>query len=212
MPPPRFLNPDSPTRVTRNRLPHCSQRQATYFITFRLADSLPATKLRRHRKQRESWVAAQGPRPWSPETEREYYRRFFGKLEHWLDMGSGECLLEDPANAGIIADCLQFFEGQRSELHAWVIMPNHVHVLLDVLPEAELSKLVMSWKGFSARRIHERMGRCGSLWQRSYFDRIVRDWDHFARCVRYIRRNPQKAKLREGTFLLGESELARRFR
>ncbi len=212
MSPPRFFNPDAPIELSNNRLPHWSQANTSYFITFRLGDSIPADKLRRHCQERKAWVDQQGARPWPAEVEREYFRRFLGKLEHWLDLGSGGCLLKDPANAAIVSECLGFFEGQRSALHAWVIMPNHVHALVDVLPGAELGKLVMTWKSYSAKRINERMGRQGSLWQKSYFDRMIRDWDHFARCVRYIRANPGKAGLGEGACLLGESDQARRFR
>jgi len=66
------------------------------------------------------------------------------------------------------------------------------------------------WKTFSARRINSLLGSSGSLWQRDYFDRLVRDEQHFANCVRYIRGNPQKAGLSDGGYILYESELAKR--
>ena len=90
-----------------------------------------------------------------------------------------------------------------------VIMPNHVHALFVQNPEWPLEKLTQSWKRFSASQINKILGRSGSLWQRDYFDRLVRDEEHFANCVRYIRRNPEKAGLSEGEFVLWESEMAR---
>jgi putative transposase len=61
-------------------------------------------------------------------------------------------------------------------------------------PEWPLEKLICSWKGFTARRINALLGRSGSLWQRDYFDRLVRDEKHLANCMRYVRRNPEKAE------------------
>jgi putative transposase len=66
-----------------------------------------------------------------------------------------------------------------------------------------------SWKSFSSRKINSLLGRDGSLWQRDYFDRLVRDQEHFANCARYIRRNLGKVHLQSGEYILYESELAR---
>jgi len=84
-----------------------------------------------------------------------------------------------------------------------------VHALLVQNPEWPLEKLIRSWKGFTARRINALLGRSGSLWQRDYFDRLVRDEKHFANCVCYIRRNPEKARLSDNEYVLYESETAR---
>jgi putative transposase len=88
-------------------------------------------------------------------------------------------------------------------------MPNHVHALFVQNPEWPLEKLIHSWKRFATRQINLLSGHLGTLWQRDYFDRIVRDEKHFANCVRYIRRNPEKARLGEGQYVLYESETAR---
>ena len=88
-------------------------------------------------------------------------------------------------------------------------MPNHVHALLVQNPEYPLEDLLRSWKTFSARAINEVRKRSGTLWQRSYFDRLVRDEKHFRNCVRYVRKNPEKAHLRNGGYILYESDLAK---
>jgi REP element-mobilizing transposase RayT len=90
-------------------------------------------------------------------------------------------------------------------------MPNHVHILATVHVGISLKELIGPWKGTSTWAINRQMQRSGKLWQDDYFDRLVRDGDHFASCVRYIRRNPEKAKLREGEYTLYESDLARLF-
>ena len=85
-------------------------------------------------------------------------------------------------------------------------MPNHVHVLFSLMGETRLEKEIGAWKSIASRRINARLARSGALWQGDYFDRMIRDAEHFARCVRYIRRNPVKAGLREEEFELWESE------
>jgi putative transposase len=87
-------------------------------------------------------------------------------------------------------------------------MPNHVHTLFVQNANWSLEKVLRSWKSFTSRKINSLRGRDGSLWQRDYFDRLVRDENHFANCVRYIRRNPGRARLRGGEFILFESEVA----
>jgi len=206
----RFFNPDAVVKTTGDRLPHWDQLGATFFITFRLADSVPQDALRAYVREHRQWEEAHPSRPWPPEVEDAYRRKFTPRCERWLDRGAGECLLRDPANGEIVADALRHFEGERSLLHAWVVMPNHVHVLVSLVGETTLGGLLHAWKGFTARKINERRGRAGSIWQKSYFDRLVRDWEHFARCARYIRANPSKAELPAGEFLQGESELVRR--
>ena len=204
----RFFNPYADIRHTENRLPHWQQEGAVYFVTFRLADSVPSRLLAQWNEDRNAWLRAH-PEPWSNEIEREYHERFSGAIERWLDAGHGACLLRQPECAELVAATLRHFEGDRVIMISSVVMPNHVHALFVQNPEWPLEKLVRSWKGFTARRINALLGRSGGLWQRDYFDRLVRDEKHFANCVRYIRRNPEKASLSAGQYVLYESEMAR---
>lgn len=206
----RFHDPDSVVKAGTNRLTHWHQKEAVYFLTFRLADAVPAASMRAYVQEREQWMASKPPPPWPPEVEKEYRRRFTGRFERWLDRGYGTCVLRDSGNAKIVEDTFRYFEGVRSRLHAWVVMPNHVHVLASLVADETVAALLRTWKGYTARQINDRRGVSGPLWQKGYFDRIVRDWDHFGQCVRYIRSNPQKAGLKKGEFLHGESEFVRR--
>jgi REP element-mobilizing transposase RayT len=88
-------------------------------------------------------------------------------------------------------------------------MPNHVHAVFVLNSAWSLEKILLSWKGFTARKINALLGHTGGFWQRDYFDRLVRDSKHLANCIRYIRRNPEKARLPEAEFVLFESELAK---
>ncbi len=159
-------------------LPHFDAPGLIQFVTFRLGDSMPASLRRERNDERE---AAQNG------TERPSY-------DDHLDKGYGECHLRDPRIAELVQDCLWHFDGIRYRLHAWVIMPNHVHVVVEVW-QVPLHTLVQAWKGFTAHAANHILGRGGSFWQPDYFDQYIRDADHFQRVVRYTEWNPVAAGL-----------------
>ena len=106
----------------------------------------------------------------------------------------------DPASSGRGAwdlDALKHFDGERYHLHAWCVMPNHVHVLVTPLGRHTLSSIVHSWKSHTANRANKRLGRRGAVWMPEYFDRAVRDERHFIAAVEYIENNPVQAGLCE---------------
>ena len=193
-----YLNPSGAILKHGQELPHWQQGEAMQFVTFRLGDSMPAGKLRQWKEERETWKNAH-PQPWSAEEEKEYHKRFTWTLEGMLDEGAGSCLLKEPANRGLLESVLMRFQGVKVDHHAWVIMPNHVHLIFT--QRLPIEKLIQVWKGVSARQIRQ-----GKIWQKNYRDTMIRDGGHFANAVRYIRRNP--AKLRAGTFTLWEGPRA----
>jgi len=197
-----YFNPEKELRKHGDSLPHWQQGEAVQFVTFRLGDALPLSLVRDWRAERDKWLL-EHPQPWSPETQAEYYRRFTRAIERWLDQGMGSCLFADPQVREVLVDCLMRFDGERVKHHAWVIMPNHVHVLFS--PLVPMEKLIQAWKSHSARMLGK-----GPIWQRDYRDTLIRDIDHYQNCIRYIRRNPLKAKLPEGRFTLWENDYARR--
>jgi putative transposase len=204
----RFFNPYEEIRFTQNLVPHWQQKGATYFITFRLADSIPAHLRAQWEEERATWLRFH-PEPWDPETEQEYHRRFSAAIERWLDAGHGSSIFRQNDCSKIVDDALRHFDGKRLALISSVVMPNHVHALFVQNPEHPLENLLHSWKTFTSRNVNRLVGRSGNLWQRSYFDRLVRDEKHFRNCVRYIRRNPEKAYLLPGEYILYESDLAK---
>ena len=189
--------------VWRNRLPHWQNGNRFVFVTWRLRDSLPQAKLEQWREERNSWLKRH-PHPWDARTARRFGLQFSQRIEDWLDQGIGSCLLKDPALAQVVGDSLQHFDGLRYELASFVVMPNHVHVLFRPLGSHHLKDIVKSWKGFSAHVINRKIGEPARIWQKDYWDRLIRHPQHFFRCVEYIRENPGKAGLREGEFLLFE--------
>ncbi|MDB5388160.1 MAG: hypothetical protein JWM11_3806 [Planctomycetaceae bacterium] len=119
------------------------------------------------------------------------------RAERWLDQGFGSCVLADPQAAAIVLDSMHKFDNDWYELGAHVIMPNHVHLLIRPLQPAEnpLETILKSWKSWTSREIHAKVGGDGTLWQQESFDRIVRDGEHLYRCIQYIGRNPENAGL-----------------
>jgi len=105
----------------------------------------------------------------------------------------GCCILANYQCSKIVADALKLFDGKRYRLITWVIMPNHIHVL--ILPKVSLSSIVHSWKSFTAHQINKLLNRKGSVWRDDYFDMFIRDERHFYYVKNYIEMNPVRAGL-----------------
>lgn len=146
----RCLSRDLPIEITHQTLPHWVQPGGAYFITFRLADSVPQTLLKEWSRQRAAWLE-QHPLPWSPADRDEYAERFTERLEAWLDAGHGSCALRDPGVRSVVETAMTKFDGQRLDLDCAVIMPNHVHLLLKPKEDENVFKLIGGMKGASAR-------------------------------------------------------------
>ena len=162
----------------RGYLPHFDAPHVTQFVTFMLHDSFPV-------QRRPEWEGMLN------EPDESLRRR---KLEAWLDRGHGECWLRQPAIASQVETILRADDGKAYRLQAWVVMPNHVHLVVDVW-DAPLSKLLNLWKGGSARAANKILRRTGHFWEREYFDTLVRDAAHLTRAIGYTENNPTKARL-----------------
>jgi len=112
-----------------------------------------------------------------------------------LDAGHGEGLLARPEIGAIVQSAVLYFDADRYRVHAWCVMPNHAHVLSTPLGGVSLSAMVHSWKSFTAHAINATLHRRGTLWFEEYFDRLIRDDDHFWTVKAYIEENPVKAGL-----------------
>ncbi len=201
-PPSPYVNPDREILKRKTgKLPHWQQDAKLYFVTWRLADSLPVEKLEEWTEERAKWISAH-PQPWTAEIEMEYHNQFSKTIDRWLDAGSGDCVLKDPAIAKIVADALLFFDGERYLMDSFVVMPNHVHAMFQLAPEMTLEEAMHSWKSFTAKKINVALGRDGLVWQRDYWDRLVRDGDHRTNLRKYMERNPGRARLRDGEFVV----------
>jgi len=183
--------PDAPGPVesvssrwwSRGYLPHFDSPDVVQHVVFHLADSLPAPALERLADELRGL----------PEDRRgvERHRRIQG----YLDSGHGRCALREPWAAQLVEDALLYFDGDRYRLLAWVVMPNHVHAVVQMLPGFELRRTVASWKSYTGRRLSSHMPDNNPVWLRDHYDRFVRDAEHFAAVVAYVHRNPVKAGL-----------------
>ena len=113
----------------RRHLPHMDQPGGISFVTFRLADSMPQKLLKRWLGQRNAWRLAH-PEPWDEGARKEYQQLFTARMERWLDSGYGACALRDERCRSEVVERLLFRHGRDYDLGDWVVMPNHVHVLL----------------------------------------------------------------------------------
>jgi REP element-mobilizing transposase RayT len=196
-----FLDPNAPIDIHEHRLPHWQQDGVVYFVTWRLADSLPQAKLAQLQQDKDIWLRSH-PAPWTEETEEAYHSQFSEQIDEWLDAGEGVCVLRDPKLADVVAAALWHFDGMRYDLEAFVVMPNHVHLMFRVRGGYRLEQVIKSWKGFTANKINERIGQRGCLWQEDYWDRIVQNPRHWRKCFEYIRDNPNRAKLKAREYVL----------
>ena len=187
-PAPNFFSGKGDVVVTRANLPHWGKPQVATFVTFRLADSLPEERLIRLRDEKEAWMS-EHPQPWTDDVAEEFHCRFGGALQDALDAGHGACVLRQESCRTIVEECIWHFAGERHALYAYVVMPNHVHLLLMPLGGWSVREIVESVKKFTARRINAFLGRRGALWQKESYDTLVRNERQFRAIIRYIREN-----------------------
>ena len=128
------------------------------------------------------------------------------RIEKWIDAGYGKCLLRHSAIAELIIENWKHYDNERYDLIAYVVMPNHVHVLINDKGIVPLSEIVQAWKGYTGKKIKEwtidnadqTVGvprHLTPIWHREYWDRFIRDEEHFYNAIDYILNNPVKAKL-----------------
>ena len=202
------FDPEAPVGIYARHLPHWRQEGCTYFVTFRLGDSIPQDKLRQWEHELEEWQR-RNPEPHSAEQRAEYHEKFTERFHQWLDAGEGACWLRDPARAAVVEEALHSFEGQRYVLSGYVVMPNHVHVLVRPLQGHLLKEILHSWKSFTAHKLNEGLGRTGKVWQDESFDCIVRGPAQLDKYAAYIGANPAKAGLRPGEYKLSVGQASR---
>jgi REP element-mobilizing transposase RayT len=161
----------------RFNLPHFDVSGLYQMITYRLNDSLPKSIV-------EKMIGS---------NEKEKRK----EIESYLDQGHGSCLLtNEPKIANMIIENWKFFEHQKYDLISYVVMPNHVHVIIKAYDGVALSSVIHSWKSYTSGMFKKISGQLDVPgWQSEYWDRYIRDEKHFGQAVEYILHNPVKANL-----------------
>src|SRR5208283_1809910 len=197
-----LFDPKAETVIRDGRnLPHWYQPGVTYFVTFRTEDSISAMAARVWRQRRTEWLLRNGINATDPkwkgdfaqlprEMQHEFHETFSRECLEYLDRGLGACVLRRPEMATIVADSLLHFDGDRYLMGDFVVMPNHVHLLVCLLRDREIEATCYSWKKFMATQINRILGRKGRFWQEESFDHLVRTPDQFEAICRYIAANP----------------------
>lgn len=192
----------------RRKLPHYQPSEAIYFITFRLAGSLPQEAIIRLREERERELRAAGQdKSLSYRIRKKYFAKFDDLLEGKHD---GPTWLADGRIAKVVAEALHYWDGKRYRLLCYCIMPNHVHMMIEVGQigslsysgqeqagnlSYRLSPILHSIKRYSARESNRILQRSGAFWQHESYDHVVRDRQELERIVAYVLNNPVKAGL-----------------
>jgi len=214
------FDPEQPYSVVWRRLPHWAQAGTMCFITWRTGDSIPRDVVKRWIAERNALLLSQGIRVndggigergmhWKQLVERlppaahwKVQCDMTDQFEQHLDACHGACLLRRRELATIVGDSLQRFDGDRYELTDFVVMPNHVHVLVAFRDEETMLKQCAGWKRYTARQINEAIGASGEFWQEDSFDHLVRGPEQFGHYRRYIAENGRRANLPETDYLV----------
>jgi len=168
---------------SRGYLPHFDGREIPQFITLRLFDSLPRAVLQR----------------WTRELDlldsRKDQITLQRRIEKYLDQGYGEAFLKIHRVAAMVQNTLLGYDDERYRLSAWIVMPNHLHFLATRFEHQTLADIVQALKSLTSHKANKALRRSGQFWMPDYFDRYIRNGEHFAKTVRYIENNPVKARL-----------------
>jgi type I site-specific restriction endonuclease len=210
-----FFNPDAETEKTQGAyLPHWSQNGVIYFITFRLADSLPQEKLKTFSEERALWME-QNPEPHSPEQKAEFHKRFPQRLQQWLDLGYGSMILKDAQAKDLVTKAITHFNGDRCILDEFVVAANHVHVLVAPKEGHQLGDILHSWKSFTGKEllklsIAAKLTTAPTVWQKESWDHIVRSERSLEKFREYLRAHYEVApKVAEASSPRSMEELQR---
>lgn len=223
-----LLDRSAEIQIKERNLPHWFQLGAATFITFRTADSLPKEVLVRWQGELEEWLQSrQLPFELASSTvqqrlpqheallarlndqESRHFKKLSDRIFHRsLDECHGACLLRRSELARIVADALFFHCGSKYELDCFVIMPNHVHTIVQFVGTGCMKTVSQSWLRYTARQINVACGRTGVFWQAEPFDHIIRSPEQFSYLRNYIADNPAKANLCAEDFVLWQGEPA----
>ena len=204
------------TTYYKRFLPHIQPIGATFFVTTRLAGTLPKsvlTKLRSDYQNKIDLLKREKLPNWKLEVYLEG-KRYFQKYDDYLDQSLCKITyLKQPAVAEIVIQQLERFNGKWYDLLAYCIMPNHIHLVLDLsiqippfaleqdiltMEYQQLTLIMKRIKGASGRYANQFLGRTGqAFWQPESYDHYTRNNNELRNVIQYTLQNPVKAKLVE---------------
>ena len=198
-----FYNKEEEKHITNGDVPHWSQRQKLYAVTFRLKDSLPQHVVQAYLEECKMIIKND-----SPDTLQKREIMLHKKMMEYMDAGYGECILKNKEIREIreiIEKEFEYISHNMALVHAYVIMPNHVHAIIETLNDITIQKVMYAIKRNTAININKATGHSGtSVWQREYFDRLIRSYAHYEHAMNYILNNPRHC--RQGEYTLWQKQ------
>jgi REP element-mobilizing transposase RayT len=179
----------------KRRLPHIQLAGATYFITFRLTNSLPVDTLNKlsAEKQKINMLS---------EGQKEFaHQAWFATYDDYIDKAlHGTLHLRNEQIADLVAQSIRFRDEKVYDLISYCIMPNHVHLVCTPLLKEQdiylgLTEILHSLKRHTAREANKILGKTGTFWQDESYDHVIRDDAELERIIKYVLHNPVKAGL-----------------
>ena len=212
---PKFtaFNEHAPVEIYYRNLPHWHQNGATCFVTFRLVDSIPRAVLERWNHERAQWLKVRGItdrmghkeretayRKIDPKQRRNFEQKNSRRLFTELDQCHGCCLFKNEAARNLLQAAMLHYDGQYYHSGDFVIMPNHVHWIIQPFEDSKLWKSMQSIKRFVSTQLTRMDLHKGKLWQSESYDHLIRNRIELVRIRKYITENPNKANLREHAY------------
>lgn len=183
----QFLEKRKHVEIGGHKMPHWFQIHKTMFVTFRLADSLPHHIIEEYLADRA--MMREESKVLGNKSRKFYEELMEHKMESWLNNGHGSCILGNKNVRQIVVEALRHYNYREYLLHSFIVMPNHLHILLSPLTDKPINNIIGRIKGFTSFKIKKLLGIDSEIWQQGMFDRIVRSDDEFKKYVDYIINN-----------------------
>ncbi|WP_461130618.1 transposase [Spirosoma aerophilum] len=178
-------------------LPHFHPLESVFFITIRLAGSLPVATVEMLKEEQELALKRLSQQPDEFVNQK---KRYFARFDEFLDdPQNGPYWLAEAEIANVIIEALQFRNKLDYILIAYCLMSNHIHFVIDTREAKDMDKplfrVLQSFKRYTAQKANLLLNRTGAFWHAESYDRIVRDSVELKKIIWYVLQNPVKAGL-----------------
>ena len=186
----RFLEKDKEIKRKSHHLDHWDQQGKFQAVTFHMADSIPR-KVREDLEEISKQFLLSHPKPWDEIVKKKYRNLIPKRIELLLDNGYGSCVLKSPEIRKIVDDAILHYAEKEYYLHQYIVMPNHVHMLISMNEGYDIDKTLENLRHYTSRLINSRLNQKGPFWYGEPYKRLIRNEDHFKACISYIKSNPK---------------------
>ena len=178
---------DGVAKYQGNHVPHWTKGGAIYHISFRLADSVPVAKRQEWEECRKQFAEKKRTGMVLTDDEiRQMKYLYSANVEAYLDSGYGACILRNDGAFAVVRETLLHDNGTRYRIHAFGVMPNHVHVIVEFFDSTMMAKVLQQWKSVSAHRLNRILHRKGDVWQIDSYNHIIRTAEEYAYQMNYV--------------------------